>query len=115
MTQRSVEMKLALLREHEDGVPWVRIEADSGVSTRTLRRWAAAYRADPASLRRPPCIDKGHRRTPTELIEAIEALALRHPAPTTAYIHRRVSDIARGRGLPAPSASSVRATVQAVD
>ena len=52
---------------------------------------------------------------PAELIEAAEALALRHPAPTTAYIHRRVGDIARDRGLSAPSYSSVRVTVQAVD
>lgn len=107
-------MKLALLREHEDGVAWVKIAADSGVPTRTLRRWAAAYLADPAALRRPPRSDKGHRRTPAELIEAAEALALRNPVPTTAYIHRRVSDIARDRGLPAPSYSSVRATVRAV-
>jgi putative transposase len=115
MAQRSVEMKLALLREHEDGVPWVRIAEDSGVPARTLRRWAAAYRADPTSLRRPARSDKGQRRTPAELIEAAEALALRHPTPTTAYIHRRVSDIARDRGLPAPSYSSIRSTVQAVD
>ena len=115
MAQRSVEEKLALLREHEDGVPWVRIAADSGVPARTLRRWAAAYRADPTSLRRPARSDKGQRRMPAELMEAVEALALRHPTPTTAYIHRRIGDIARDRGLPAPSYSSIRATVQAVD
>lgn len=45
----------------------------------------------------------------------IEALALRRPAPTMAFICRRVGDIARDRDLPAPSYSSVRAVVTAID
>jgi len=117
MAQRSVEDKLALLRQHDDGVPWTRIAAESGVPLRTLTRWSGKYRADPTShgLQRPARIDHGTRRIPVELIEAIEALALRRPEPTAAFIHRRVSDLARDRGLTAPSYSSVRAIIGAID
>lgn len=117
MAQRNVEDKLALLRQHDDGVPWTRIAADSKVPLRTLTRWSAKYRADPTShgLERPHRADRGTRRTPTELIEVIEALALRRPEPTAAFIHRRVRDIAINRGLTAPGYSSVRAIIDAID
>ncbi len=84
---------------------------------RTLRRWAASYRTDPttAALRRQARSDLGRRRLPEDLVAAIEALALRRPAPTTAYVHRQVSDLARGRDLPAPSYSTVRSVVAAID
>ncbi|MHA7174872.1 Mu transposase C-terminal domain-containing protein [Arthrobacter monumenti] len=115
--QRSVQDKLALLRQHDDGVPWTRIAAESGVPLRTLTRWAAKYRVDPASvsLQRSGRADRGMRHIPSELVEAIEGLALRRPEPTTAFIHRRVGDIARGRGLAAPSYSSVRTIIAAID
>lgn len=35
-----VSDKIALLRQHDDGVPWTRLAAESGVSLRTLSRWA---------------------------------------------------------------------------
>lgn len=49
MAQWTPQDKLAVLRQHDDGVPWTRIAAESGVALRTLTRWAAQYRADPTS------------------------------------------------------------------
>lgn len=117
MAQRSVAEKLALLDQHDDDAPWARIAAESGVPLRTLSRWSAKYRADPTShgLERSRRSDHAGRRIPAELIEAIEALALRRPEPTAAFIHRRVGDIATDRGLTAPSYSSVRAIIGAID
>lgn len=117
MAQFTPEKKITLLRQHDEGVPWTRIAAESGVALRTLTRWSAKYRADPTSrgLTRPARSDRGKRRIPTELVELIEALALRRPEPTAAFIHRRVSDIADDRGLTAPSYSSVRAIIGAID
>ena len=87
-----VSDKIALLRQHDNGVPWTRLAAESGVSLRTLSRWARAYRADSTShgLARRQRSDHGRRRIPTELIEIVEALALAKPAPTVAFVHRRV-------------------------
>jgi putative transposase len=59
--------------------------------------------------------DLSRRRLPEDLVAAIEALALRRPPPTTAYVHRRVIDLARNRDLPAPSYSTVRSAVAAID
>lgn len=111
------EGKIALLRQHDEGVPWTRITAESGVSLRTLTRWATQDRADPTPHGLEPTrrTDSGRRRIPAELIEVIEALALRRPEPTAAYIHRRVSDIANERGLAVPSYSSVRAIIATID
>ena len=111
------EEKAALLRQHEDGVPWPRLADAAGVPLRTLQRWAAAYRVDPTAggLARRRRSDAGSRRLPDDLVEAVEGLALRRPPPTVAFIHRRIGDVARGRGLQAPSYSTVRAIVAAVD
>lgn len=81
------EDKAALVRQHlDDGVPLTRLAAAAGLPARTLRRWAASYRTDPttAALRRQARSDLGRRRLPEDLVAAIEALALRRPAPTTA-------------------------------
>lgn len=117
MAQRTVEKKIALLRQHDDGVPWSRISAESGVQVRTLTRWSTVHQGDPTShgLERPRRADRGARRTPPELVEAIEALTLRRPEPTAAFIHRRVSDIAHDRGLTAPSYTSVRQIIKSID
>ena len=117
MAQRTAEMKLALLRQHDDGVPWTRLTADSGVPVRTLTRWASRYRADPSlrALERPRRGDRGIRRIAPELVEVVEALALRRPEPTAAFIHRRVCDIAHDRALAAPSYTTVRTIIAGLD
>ncbi len=110
--------KVALLRRHdEDGIPWNRLAADAGVPLRTLQRWAAAWRVEPspAGLRRQPRADRGTRHLPAELVAAIEGLALLKPAPTVAFIHRRIGDIARARGIAAPSYTVVRQIVASLD
>jgi len=112
------EGKVALLREHlDDGVPLTRLAQAAGIPERTLRRWVAAYRADPTvnGVTRRVRSDRGTRVLPVDLVEAVEALALRRPAPTAAFIHRRVGDLARHRGLPAPSYSTVRSIVTGID
>lgn len=117
--QLSPEARVSLLREHfDDGVPLSRLAEHAGVSLRTLGRWAAAYRGDPsiAGVKRRRRSDRGQRRAlPTDLVEAVEGLALRRPPPTVAFIHRRIADIARDRGLPAPSYSTVRHVVAEID
>lgn len=113
MAQLDDRQKVELVRQHRDGVPWTRIAAHSGISVRTLQRWAA--RIEAGRLARSTRSDKGTLRTSIELVRAIEALALRRPTPTVAYIHRRVGDIARDRGLPAPSYTTVRSVVHGID
>lgn len=116
--QLAPEAKAALLRRHlDDGVPLTRLAESAGIPVRTVRRWAAGYRADPtvAGLQRRLRSDRGRRRLPADLVMTVEALALGRPVPTTAFIHRRVGDLARNRGLPAPSYSTVRGIVVAID
>ncbi len=118
MAQLSPDAKAALGRQHlDDGVPLTSLAAAAGLPVRTVRCWAATYRNAPtaAALRRQPRSDLGRRRLPEDLVKAIEALALRRPPPTTAYVHRRVADLARDRGLPVPSYSTVRSVVAAID
>jgi putative transposase len=117
-TRLAPEAKAALLRRHlDDGVPLTRLAESVGIPARTVRRWAAGYRADPTvgGLQRRLRSDRGHRRLPDELVMTVEALALGRPVPTTAFIHRRVVDLARDRGVPEPSYSTVRAIVAAID
>ena len=61
MAQITGEARLALLRQHDAGVPWTRISAESGVPVFTLTRWSTTYRSDPSSggLQRPRRADKG--------------------------------------------------------
>ena len=113
MARLSDRQKAELVRQHQDGVPWTRIAEHSGVAVRTLQRWAA--RMEMGQLSRAPRSDKGSTRINAELVKAIEALAVRRPAPTIAYIHRRVGDIARGRGLSAPGYTTVRDIVHGLD
>lgn len=118
VVQLSPQEKAALLCQHlDEGVPLTRLAAHAQVSVRTLQRWAAEYRTDSsaAGLQRKARSDRGHRRLPQELIAVIEALALRRPAPTTTFIHRRVCDLAPERGWAPPSYSSVRSVIAAID
>lgn len=107
-----------LLRRHVDeGIPLTRLAAESNIPIRTIRHWMSRYRngGKVASLERQPRSDRGKRGIPQELIDAVEGLALRRPAPTAAFIHRRIADIASARGIPAPSYSTVRSLVAGID
>jgi putative transposase len=100
----------------QDGVALSAAAARAGVSARTARRWLARYRTGGlAALARPTRSDHGRRRTPAVLVELIEGLALRRPAPPIAFIHRQVGDAAREQGWPAPSYATVHAVVRALD
>ncbi|WP_108718614.1 Mu transposase C-terminal domain-containing protein [Miniimonas sp. S16] len=114
----TAQQKALLLCQHlQDGVPLTRLAEHAGIPERTLRRWATTYRADGTvdSLERRRRSDAGQRRLPDDLIAAVEALALRRPAPTTAFVHRRIADMARDRGLAPPSYSTVRDIVTSID
>lgn len=113
MAHLSDRQKAELVRQHQDGVPWTRLAEHSGVAVRTLQRWAA--RMETGQLARAARRDKGSTRTAPELVTAIEALAVRRPAPTIAYIHRRIGDIARDRGLSTPGYTTVREIIRALD
>lgn len=64
-------------------------------SLRTVQRWPACYRADgDMRLTRSRRADCGRRQIPTQLVEAIEGLALWCPRPDTAPIHRQVVELA---------------------
>jgi len=64
------EGKVALLREHlDDGVPLTRLAEAAGIPERTLRRWAAANRADPTvnGVTRRVRSDRGTQALPVRL------------------------------------------------
>lgn len=84
MAHLSDRQRAELVRQHLDGVPWTRLAEHSGVAVRTLQRWAA--RLEAGQLARAPRRDRGTTRAAPELVTAIEALALRRPSPTIAYI-----------------------------
>ena len=57
-----------------------------------------------AGLTRRTRADRGHSRSlRPELKDVIEGLALRTPAPTAAFVHRQVVDVATQHGWPTPS------------
>ncbi|MCO4239778.1 DDE-type integrase/transposase/recombinase [Pseudarthrobacter sp. MDT3-28] len=114
----TAEDRAMLLRRHVDeGIPLTRLAAESGVPIRTLRRWMSRYRegGTVASLERRPRSDLGRRAVRQDLVEAVEGLALRRPAPSVAFIHRRIADIAAARDTPIPSYSTIRALVAGID
>jgi putative transposase len=78
--------RYTLLRPHlEEGVPLTTLAREHGVSVRTLQRWLSHYRRDGlAGLVRQQRADRGARRFPEALVQIIEGLALRRPAPTLA-------------------------------
>jgi putative transposase len=52
---------------------------------------------------------------PPDLKLLIEGLALRRPPPTTATVHRQVTDVAREQGWPVPSYAAVYDVVRSID
>jgi len=117
--------------EGRAAAPAPRRRRAAGPARRALRDWGAhaaalghrlpgrpdGRRADPtvAGLSRRVPADRGRRRLSEDLVTAIEGLALTRPVPTTAFTHRRVVDLARDRGLPEPSYSTVRGIITAID
>ncbi len=100
----------------EDGVPLARVAAQHGIPVRSARRWLRAYRRQGlVGLARQPRADRTRRQFPAELVELIEGLALRKPAPSAAAIHRRVSTVAQERGWSCPSYSTVYGVIQRLD
>lgn len=90
--------------------------AAGGVPVRTAQRWLARYRADGlAGLARASRADEGRRRIRAELVSLIEGLTLTRPRPSLATITRRAERVAEANGWPAPSYSTVRAVVTALD
>lgn len=97
-------------------MPLAELSRTSGMSLRTLSRWKAALAADGAAgLDRRPRRDRGARRTDPRLVRQIEDLALTKPLASTATIHRVVAGTAAHLGCPAPSYSTVRDIVNALD
>ncbi len=113
----SLEERLAVLSPHlYDAVPLSVTAKQAGISARTAQRWLAGYRADGASaLVRSGRADRGGWRIAAELVELIEGLALRRPAPQIAQVHRKLVEVAVQRGLPAPSYTSVRRVIHRLD
>ena len=109
--------RLAVIRAHlDDGVPLARAAREAGVPPRTARRWLARYRLRGVQgLERSARSDRGSRRLPAELVQAIEGLALRRPQPSIATVHRRACAIAEDQGWPKPGYDTVRAIVHAID
>jgi len=113
----SLEERLAVLSPHlYDAVPLSVTAKQAGISARTAQRWLAGYRADGASaLVRSGRADRGGWRIAAELVELIEGLALRRPAPQIAQVYRKLVEVAVQRGLPAPSYTSVRRVIHRLD
>lgn len=109
--------RLALLKPFLDhGVPLPRISEDSGISLRTLRRWAAYYRAEGiAGLTRRERSDKGKSGVPEEVRTLVRLLAVSSPKRTVAGIYRKASKIASANDLPEPSYDQVYGIVKGVD
>ena len=106
-----------VLRLHvEDQVPLAALARDTGIGLRTLERWAQRYRGGGISaLEARRRTDAGQRRVDSGLVALVERLALTRPRPGIATLHRQTVTEAERQGLPAPSYSTVRAIVQALD
>ncbi|RFA17831.1 Mu transposase C-terminal domain-containing protein [Subtercola boreus] len=106
-----------ILRLHiEDQIPLTVLARDTVVGLRTLERWNARYRTGGiAALDPKRRSEAGRRRTPAELVAFIERLALTRPRPSIATLHRLVLAEAQRQDVPAPSYSTVRDIVQALD
>ena len=106
-----------VLRLHvEDQIPLAVLSRDTGISIRTLQRWHHRYRHGGITALDPrPRRDRGTRRTAAETVAFIERLALTKPRPSLATLHRLAVTDAQRRNVPAPSYSTVRDIVHALD
>ena len=86
------------------------------VPYRTLQSWLSRYRrAGLSGLAPRPRSDRGRRRLPDDLVQLVEGLALRRPAPSAASIQRQVTEVAAREDWPVPSYSTVYAIITAID
>ena len=101
----------------EQGVPLAQLAKHHGLVLRTVQRWVMRYQAHGlAGLTRRTRADRGQsRHLRPELKHAIEGLALRKPAPTSAFVHRQVVDIATQHGWPIPSYLCVYKVIKQLD
>lgn len=106
-----------VLRLHvEDHVPLAALARDTGISVRTLERWHHLYKKEAATGLEPsPRADKGRRRTDPQIVAFIERLALTRPRPAIAALHRLALVEADRIEVPAPSYTTVREIVGALD
>ena len=110
------ERRMVVLGPHVfDGVPLARAAADAGVPRRTAARWLLAYTADGSTARSGRSDRARRRRTPVELVNLIEGMALRRPPPKIAQVHREAVRIAEERGWPAPSYPVVYRIITGLD
>jgi putative transposase len=99
-----------LLQPHlEGGVALTTLARAHAVPLRTAQRWVTRYRQEGlAGLVRHARADRGRpRRCAPQLMQLIEALALRKPPPTAAFVHRQIAVIAAQQGWPVPSYRTV--------
>jgi putative transposase len=107
-----------LLQPHlEGGVSLAPLAKAQAIPLRTAQRWVTRYRQDGlAGLVRRARVDRGKsRRFPPTLTQLIEALALRTPPPTAAFVHRQVAAIAAQQGWKVPSYRSVYDVMKRLD
>ena len=110
------EQRMAVIGPHVfDRVPLIKAAADAGVPLRTAQRWLASYLADGSTTRSGRSDRTKRRRIPVELVNLIEGMALRRPAPKVAHIHREAVRIAEERGWPAPSYPVVYRIIAGLD
>ena len=98
-------------------MPLAQVAKHHGLVLRTVQRWVACYQAHGiAGLTRRTRADRGHSRSlRPELKDVIEGLALRTPAPTAAFVHRQVVDVATQHGWPTPSYQCVYKVIKRLD
>lgn len=104
--QRQLAMKrFAVLQPHlEDDVPLAQAARHAGVPIRTAERWLARYRKiGLVGLAHSVRSDAAAHRLTADLGTLIEGMGLKKPRSSAAAIHRRISDIAKGKGWRVPS------------
>lgn len=116
--QRTQAMaRFAVLRPHiEEGVPLSRAADHAGIALRTAERWLSLFRRSGlAGLARSARRDAGKDRLPAQFVTLIEGLALKRPRSSAAATHRRAIEVAKERGWPVPSYSTVYAILARLD
>ena len=107
--------RFELLKPHLEGLRTLRtVASEASIPYRTAVRWATGYRKDGlAALARKSRTDQGERRlASTQLIQAIEGLALERPPLPISSIHRQASAMAEVLQERKPSYAVVRRIVR---